>query len=156
MSLLEVDDVVVQFGGGISTNAALATGAPHVTVAQSNPAVLAAFRDEPLRSFSGDVLSDPRVTAAVVGIGCPDYTRLMTDRARLSKLKSYTETTPPGSGFLGSQDFPQAWLDAIAKFDPAGLLLPEVRGVGAGASATSCEARERVWAMAVALFLART
>ena len=53
---------VVQFGGGLSTNAALAAGAPEVTVAQSNPAILAAFEDEPLRSFTGDVLHDPRVT----------------------------------------------------------------------------------------------
>ena len=53
---------VVQFGGGISTNAALAAGAPHVTVAQSNPAILAAFDDPVLRAFTGDVLHDPRVT----------------------------------------------------------------------------------------------
>ncbi|KAF2737428.1 hypothetical protein EJ04DRAFT_510305 [Polyplosphaeria fusca] len=70
------------------------------------------------------VLSDPRITAAVVGIGCPDYTRLMTDRARLSKRKTYTETPQPGSAFLGSVDFPQALLDSIAQYDPAGLLLP--------------------------------
>ncbi len=53
---------VVQFGGGISTNAALAADAPHVTVAQSNPAVLAAFDEPVLRAFTGDVLRDPRVT----------------------------------------------------------------------------------------------
>ncbi|KAF2634374.1 hypothetical protein P280DRAFT_260567 [Massarina eburnea CBS 473.64] len=70
------------------------------------------------------ILSDPRITAAVVGIGCPDYTRLMTDRARLSKLDTYTSSTPPGANFLGSKDFPQALVDSIAKHDPAGLLLP--------------------------------
>lgn len=70
------------------------------------------------------ILSEPRVTAAVVGIGCPDYTRLMTDRARLSKLPSYTESTPPGAAFLGSSDFPSALLSAVARCDPAGLLLP--------------------------------
>lgn len=70
------------------------------------------------------LLSDPRITAGVVGIGCPDYTRLMTDRARLSKRKTYTESTPPGAEFLGSPDFPQALQDAIAQYDPAGLLLP--------------------------------
>lgn len=48
----------------------------------------------------------------------------MTDRARLSKLETYTSTTPPGSSFLGSADFPPALRDAIAKYDPAGLLLP--------------------------------
>ncbi|KAF2791255.1 hypothetical protein K505DRAFT_327011 [Melanomma pulvis-pyrius CBS 109.77] len=70
------------------------------------------------------LLSEPRITAAVVGIGCPDYTRLMTDRARLSKRETYTASSPPGAAFLGSHDFPQALLDAIAKYDPAGLLLP--------------------------------
>jgi len=70
------------------------------------------------------LLSEPRITAGVVGIGCPDYARLMTDRARLSKRETYTNTTPPGASFLGSQDFPQALQDAIAQYDPAGLLLP--------------------------------
>ena len=53
---------VVQFGGGISTNAALAAGAPHVTVAQSNPAILVAFDDPVLREFTGDVLRRPALT----------------------------------------------------------------------------------------------
>ncbi|PSN72253.1 hypothetical protein BS50DRAFT_247227 [Corynespora cassiicola Philippines] len=70
------------------------------------------------------VLSDPRITAAVVGIGCPDYTRLMTNRARLSKLETYTSSSPPGATFLGSADFPKALQDAIAQYDPTGLLLP--------------------------------
>ncbi|KAF2654315.1 hypothetical protein K491DRAFT_693960 [Lophiostoma macrostomum CBS 122681] len=70
------------------------------------------------------VLSDPRISAAVVVIGCPDYTRLLTDRARFSKRDSYTESTPPGATFLGSQDFPQGLVDAVAQYDPAGLLLP--------------------------------
>lgn len=59
-----------------------------------------------------------------MGIGCPDYTRLMTDRARLSKRETYTSTTPPGASFLGSPDFPVALQNAIAQYDPAGLLLP--------------------------------
>ncbi|KAF1917608.1 Alpha/Beta hydrolase protein [Ampelomyces quisqualis] len=70
------------------------------------------------------LLSDPRITAGVVAIGCPDYTRLMTDRARLSKRTTYTDTTPPGASFLGSPDFPPALRDAVAQYDPAGLLLP--------------------------------
>jgi len=72
------------------------------------------------------ILSDPRITAAVVGIGCPDYTRLMTDRARLSKLDTYTSSSPPGASFLGSSDFPLALQRAIAQYDPAGLLLPNI------------------------------
>ncbi|CAI6342449.1 unnamed protein product [Periconia digitata] len=70
------------------------------------------------------VLADPRITAAVVGIGCPDYTRLLADRARLSKLDSYVSSSPPGAEFLRSKDFPEALIDAVAKYDPAGLLLP--------------------------------
>jgi pimeloyl-ACP methyl ester carboxylesterase len=72
------------------------------------------------------LLSDPRITAGVVGIGCPDYTRLMTDRARLSKRESYTDSEPEGAGFLGSPDFPLALVDATRQYDPAGLLTPGV------------------------------
>lgn len=54
---------VVQFGGGLSTAVALHAGAQSVTVAEGNPAVLGAFRDDlQLRRFTGDVLHDPRVT----------------------------------------------------------------------------------------------
>jgi pimeloyl-ACP methyl ester carboxylesterase len=70
------------------------------------------------------VLSDPRITAAVVGIGCPDYTRLMADRARLSRRETYTASEPPGTSFIGSVDFPRALVEQVALYDPAGLLLP--------------------------------
>lgn len=53
---------VVQFGGGISTAVALHSGAKRITVGESNPAVLDAFRnDEGLRKFTGDVLHNPKV-----------------------------------------------------------------------------------------------
>jgi spermidine synthase len=52
---------VAQFGGGISTLVALRSNASSVTVAESNPAVLRAFRDRALRQFTGDVLSEVRV-----------------------------------------------------------------------------------------------
>src|SRR5215813_14593071 len=53
---------VVQFGGGISTAVALKSGSKSVTVAEGNPAVLAAFRnDKGLREFTGDVLNNPNV-----------------------------------------------------------------------------------------------
>ncbi|HZT88712.1 MAG TPA: hypothetical protein VFA12_12140 [Stellaceae bacterium] len=56
------DTFVVQFGGGISTALALRGGSGRVTVAESNPAVLAAFRnDSGLRAFTGDLLHDKRV-----------------------------------------------------------------------------------------------
>ena len=57
------DTFVVQFGGGISTAVALKSGSSHVTVAEGNPAVLTAFReDKGLRAFTGDVLNNPKVT----------------------------------------------------------------------------------------------
>ncbi|MBV8406722.1 MAG: hypothetical protein JOY64_03765 [Alphaproteobacteria bacterium] len=52
------DTFVVQFGGGLSTAVALKSGSEHVTVAEGNPAVLTAFRnDKGLRDFTGDILS---------------------------------------------------------------------------------------------------
>ncbi|KIX06822.1 uncharacterized protein Z518_04798 [Rhinocladiella mackenziei CBS 650.93] len=66
------------------------------------------------------VMHDPRISAAIVTIGCPDYARLMTDRARLSKRKTWTETQ--GRDFLGSPDFPANLVEAVRKSDPAGLL----------------------------------
>ena len=52
---------VVQFGGGISTRVAL-HNSKHVTVAEGNPAILDAFRnDKALRDFSGDILNDPKL-----------------------------------------------------------------------------------------------
>ncbi|APA11542.1 hypothetical protein sscle_08g063120 [Sclerotinia sclerotiorum 1980 UF-70] len=68
------------------------------------------------------LFSDPRVTAGIVIIGCPDYLRMMTDRARLSKLQTYTSTTTPGSTFQGSKDFPPALINSLKKYDPVGLL----------------------------------
>jgi hypothetical protein len=44
----------------------------------------------------------------------------MTDRARLSKLPSYTTTS--GTSFLGSSSFPPALITSIQKSDPKGLL----------------------------------
>ncbi|KAL3458507.1 hypothetical protein BJX64DRAFT_266583 [Aspergillus heterothallicus] len=69
------------------------------------------------------ILHEPRISAGVVIIGCPDYTNVMADRARLSKLSSWTSTTPHGAQFLGSEDFPTTLVDAVRKWDPAGLFL---------------------------------
>ncbi|MCJ1388987.1 hypothetical protein MMC18_001840 [Xylographa bjoerkii] len=69
------------------------------------------------------LFSEPRITTAIIIIGCPDYTRLMSDRARLSKLETWTETTPPGSSFLGSVDFPTSLVKAVERYDPAGMCL---------------------------------
>jgi len=69
------------------------------------------------------LIHDPRITAAIIIIGCPDYIGLMTDRARLSRLATWTRTTPPGVSFLGSADFPESLIQAVRKYDPVGLLL---------------------------------
>ena len=52
---------VVQFGGGLSTSVAL-RNSRHVTVAEGNPAILAAFRSDPmLKRFTGDILAEPNL-----------------------------------------------------------------------------------------------
>jgi hypothetical protein len=64
------------------------------------------------------LLSDPRIQTGVVIIGCPDFTRLMCQRAEKSRLKTW------GPSFIGSTDFPPALVQAISQYDPAGFLLP--------------------------------
>ena len=80
------------------------------------------------------ILHEPRITSAIVIIGCPDYVNVISDRARLSKRQTWTETSPPGSKFLGSKDFPDSLLKAVRKWDPAGLFLGQLdlATVGAG------------------------
>ncbi|KAF1982597.1 hypothetical protein K402DRAFT_339904 [Aulographum hederae CBS 113979] len=80
------------------------------------------------------LLHEPAVSAAAVVIGCPDYTALMRQRAEKSKLKTWTLSQPPGSTFMGSEDFPPALIDAVAMTDPAGLLLHSPRMGIAGAA----------------------
>ncbi|KAL1305566.1 hypothetical protein AAFC00_007172 [Neodothiora populina] len=71
------------------------------------------------------LLQDPRITTGVVVIGCPDFTRLMSQRARKTKLDSWT-SAKGGKNFLGSKDFPKGLIEAVGKYDPAGLLLGEL------------------------------
>ncbi|GAW18547.1 hypothetical protein ANO14919_080230 [Xylariales sp. No.14919] len=66
------------------------------------------------------LFADPRVIAGVIVIGCPDYMNLMQDRARLSKLPTYT--LDKGVSFLGSKDFPRALVSACEKYDPKAIL----------------------------------
>lgn len=72
------------------------------------------------------LMQDSRFTSAVIVIGCPDYTRIMTDRARLSKRVSYIKSDPPGSTFLESKDFPRGLVNAVARYDPAGLFFGKI------------------------------
>ncbi|KAI1418384.1 hypothetical protein F5Y13DRAFT_149069 [Hypoxylon sp. FL1857] len=66
------------------------------------------------------MFADPRVTAGVIVIGCPNYPKLLKDRARLSKLQTYAE--PDGDSFFGSKDFPDALANACNKYDPKSIL----------------------------------
>lgn len=50
----------------------------------------------------------------------------MVDRARLSKLTSWTKSDPPGSEIMGSEAFPSSFVDIVKKYDPASLLLSHV------------------------------
>ena len=68
-------------------------------------------------------LLESRITTAVIVIGCPDYVRLMADRARLSKRASWTESDPPGRSFLGSGDFPPGLVQAVRENDLAAMLV---------------------------------
>ena len=52
---------ITQFGGGISTEVALASGSKDITVAEGNRAILEAFRGDFFKTFTGDVLSKVRV-----------------------------------------------------------------------------------------------
>lgn len=63
------------------------------------------------------LMSDPRVCAAIVVVGCPDYITLISERAERSGR------TTAGPSFLGSKDFPENLLEAVRSFDPAGQLI---------------------------------
>ena len=57
------DVLVIQFGGGISTNVALKLGADRVTVAEGNPMIIDAVKDpRVIADFTGNILDNPRVT----------------------------------------------------------------------------------------------
>ncbi|KAH7025775.1 uncharacterized protein B0I36DRAFT_365441 [Microdochium trichocladiopsis] len=67
------------------------------------------------------LFEDPRITAGVVVIGCPDYMRLMTNRAKGSKLPTF-QSHDGGASFLGSKDFPPALVAAAKRWDPKARL----------------------------------
>ena len=72
------------------------------------------------------LLNEPRIRAGIVIVGTPDYVRMMTDRAIRSKVPTAMNSDPPGRYFLGSKDFPPPLLEAIERYDPAGILLGEL------------------------------
>lgn len=72
------------------------------------------------------LVNEPRITAGIVIVGCPDYVRLMTDRAIRSKVQTAINSDPPGRYFVGSKDFPRPLVEAVERFDPAGILFGEL------------------------------
>lgn len=85
--------------------------------------------------------------AGVSIIGCPDFQFLMTDRARLTKLRSYDRETN-GAGFLGSSDFPPALVAQCARFDPKGIVfgtrdVPKVGTSGSKEAPTEINEQEQ-------------
>ncbi|OIW23706.1 hypothetical protein CONLIGDRAFT_674523 [Coniochaeta ligniaria NRRL 30616] len=85
---------------------------------------------------------DQRVVAAVVVIGCPDFEYLMRDRARLSKLVTYS-AGDAGASFAGSRDFPPALVEACKKLDPKGVLFGSSAVPAPGATSEAERARLR-------------
>lgn len=67
------------------------------------------------------LFAEPRITAGVAVIGCPDYVALISDRARKSKLETFS-AADGGISFLGSADFPEALVGSVKKYDPKGIL----------------------------------
>ncbi|KAI9887169.1 MAG: hypothetical protein M1823_000996 [Watsoniomyces obsoletus] len=66
---------------------------------------------------------EPEIRAAVIALGCPDYTRLMTYRAAKSQLNTFTSAQASGESFIGSSSFPPGLEKAVRSKDPVGLLL---------------------------------
>ncbi|PHH73941.1 hypothetical protein CDD82_5184 [Ophiocordyceps australis] len=59
------------------------------------------------------VMTERRLDAAVVVVGCPDYTALLTHRAQENKLPS---------PLIGTSYFPNSLLSALSSCDPASIL----------------------------------
>lgn len=62
----------------------------------------------------------------ILGMYANHVVSLVTDRAIRSKLATTTDTDPPGRKFVGSTDFPSPLIEAIERYDPAGVLLGEL------------------------------
>ncbi|MBX9944233.1 MAG: hypothetical protein K2Y40_09155 [Reyranella sp.] len=116
---------VVQFGGGISTAVALKSGSKHVTVAEGNPALLTAFReDKGLRAFTGDVLNNPKVT--VIDFDGRLYvagTRNRYDIIDLSLADSAGLSSPGGFSIVEKYSYTREAMSAYMRaLAPGGIL----------------------------------
>ncbi|KAK7517309.1 Alpha/Beta hydrolase protein [Phyllosticta citriasiana] len=86
------------------------------------------------------ILHEPRISTAVSIIGCPDYTALMQQRAEKSKLQTW------GPDFIGSSDFPQALVEAVRQWDPAGSLMRRLSNAEAPTPIEKERLRGHLWA----------
>ena len=113
---------VAQFGGGISTEVALAAGAKDVTVAEGNRAILEAFRGDVFKTFTDDILGRTHVVD-YEGRHFLAQTQEKFDVVDLS-LADSTGLSNPG-GFAVVEKFPytqeamQTYMNALA---PGGVL----------------------------------
>ncbi|KAK8152998.1 Alpha/Beta hydrolase protein [Phyllosticta citrichinensis] len=83
------------------------------------------------------VLHEPRISTAISIIGCPDYTALMEQRAAKSKLPS---------DLMGSHNFPQALVEAVGQWDPAGSLMRRLSNAESPTSIEKERLRAHMWA----------
>lgn len=73
---------------------------------------------------------------------------LLSDRARLSKLSTYS-AQDAGASFIGSKDFPPSLVEACKKFDPKAIFfgssaVPDVKSPGASDEASRQILRDRL------------
>jgi len=116
---------VVQFGGGISTAVALKSGSEKVTVAEGNPAVLTAFReDKGLRDFTGDILNNPRINVIDYdGRLYVAHTRNRYDVIDLSLADSAGLSSPGGFSIVEKYSYTREAMSAYMRaLKPDGIL----------------------------------
>lgn len=119
------DTFVVQFGGGLSTAVALKSGSQHVTVAEGNPAVLTAFReDKGLRDFTGDILNNPKVTVIDYdGRLYVAHTKNRYDIIDLSLADSAGLSSPGGFSIVEKYSYTREAMSAYMRaLKPGGIL----------------------------------
>lgn len=116
---------VVQFGGGISTAVALKSGSEKVTVAEGNPAVLTAFReDKHLRDFTGDILNNPKVNVVDYdGRLYVAHTKNRYDVVDLSLADSAGLSSPGGFSIVEKYSYTREAMSAYMRaLKPDGIL----------------------------------
>jgi len=119
------DTFVVQFGGGLSTAVALKSGSEHVTVAEGNPAILTAFReDKGLRDFTGDILNNPKVTVIDYdGRLYVAHTKNRYDVIDLSLADSAGLSSPGGFAIVEKYSYTREAMSAYMRaLKPGGIL----------------------------------